>query len=449
MVDSTSSAQFQLVNPADDYHSQAADPTEQGQTSEKKVRIEQKLPQAQTGESAPEARSRAPVAQMTQPRSAGLLLNDAVAFGEGMVKRDVRKNGLIKDGLSYLCSMGSIAASNGFAALAQPLFRVALNMAQHAIDGFRSGQGSSLKRLGAALDGAIASLRHDFSATAKGIKKFFNKPTQELKTLLLSGSQAPKTWGHLGALLGGLIGGITGGPLMAGVGFLAGRYAGQAIGRFLSYATGNSGLTLGETARQALFAGFASLTDNEKKEKLKTLEAKRNELIEGVISHLKQATPLPQNFEALKKEIVLLSEALQHNIDTTDSVKIYKSSDENEKNDGAEISIPWSAYFATVENDMVAIGQLVSAKNSASQAAGPQKDPSGTGHDAVNDDEDVVVDTDEVEVGEGVVKVAGNDEATTPGQTQKKRRAKYVKQAEWDSQPIEKPQPRSSKSAKA
>lgn len=226
-----------------------------------------------------------------------------------------RTSGLIKDGLSYLFSALSVGASSGAAALAQPLFRVALNMVDRGASAFRNGSSGLIGRLAGGFTAAFQSLAKDVGAVFTQLKQFAAAPGSETKRLLFGAAEAPKTWGHVGALLGGLIGGLSGGPLMAGVGFVVGRYVGQAAGRVLSHAAGNSGLTVMETARQALFAGYAPLTDKEAEQKLQEIHEKLPAVSEAVAKLSPGETLTDPAMITQRNRVLSLVNALEQNYD--------------------------------------------------------------------------------------------------------------------------------------
>jgi hypothetical protein len=242
---------------------------------------------------------------------------------QSQTARNHEKTALVKDGLSYLFSAACVAASGGAAALAQPGFRLVLNMLHGAQKSIAKDSGSFISRFGAGLTGMIKSLKADVTSIGNALTQFFRKPLPTLKKHLLSESQAPKTWGHIGALVGGLVGGLTGGPILAGVGFLAGRYAGQALGRLLSFATNNTSLTFGQTAKQALFAGFAPITPTETNALLNKIDQKIGPVKNAIQArqwHTEggRSALTSQRLESDRQEILRTIDTLENNVETNE-----------------------------------------------------------------------------------------------------------------------------------
>lgn len=302
------------------------------------------------------------------------------AFGSGMQVRDVRKNAIIKDGLSYLLASAAVAGSGGIAALTQPLIRAALNMVQQSIGHFRDGSGNVFARLGRALGGGLGSLANDVSAVFRSLNNCVQAPGKYMKRHLLDGTQAPKTWGHMGALVGGLVGGLMGGPVMAGVGFLAGRYAGQALGRLLSYASGNSGLTLGESARQALFAGFAGLTASEVDKKITEIDEKKATVVEALCA-LKPGEKLSDpKLEQDRQRLLQLADALENNYDMLVPLEDYAAQPITDKDrtvrKGIVNSLTVQEYCDALRMDMMTQEEQQAAEMARLKAAGIDVDMS-------------------------------------------------------------------------
>lgn len=264
---------------------------------------------------------------------------DQMAKAQDVEKRQQWWSGAVKDGVSYAAAAGVVAASNGFAALTQPLFRSAANMLHHAMLAFKRGDGGMLNRIGLAFGGALKSLMNDVSTVMSGAASALKAPKHTMAKKLLSGAEAPKTWGQIGALLGGFIGGVAGGPLMAGVGFAAGRYAGQAVGRLLSYATGNSGLTLGETLKRAITCGFVGLSDEQAELKLNDIHRSRGD-VKDAIEQTPANQPLSDEVIAERARLLQLADALEHDYFPKEAIKLT-----NQQNNEVIGSYPWQNYI--------------------------------------------------------------------------------------------------------
>lgn len=296
------------------------------------------------------------------------------AYGERMYVRDQRKNALIKDGLSYLLAAATVTGSGGLAALTQPLLRLGLNMIQRSVGQFRDGTGNTFARLGLALGGALGSLGNDINVVFNNIKHALQNPSKTFKKSFLDGTLAPKTWGHIGALVGGVLGGMMGGPIMAGAGFLAGRYAGQALGRLVSYATGNTGLTFGETLRQAAFAGFSPLTPTEVDAKIIEIDSKREAIIKA-LSALKPGENLtdPQ-LEKDRQRLIQLADTLENNYDMHVPLEDHASRPVSVKDDriehGVVASLTVSEYCNMLRIEMMAPSELQAEEMAKLEAAG-------------------------------------------------------------------------------
>lgn len=276
----------------------------------------------------PESRTdREPVAQAMSAPSADMQLDQkkmqalAKEIRQDSTQRsNENKINLFKDVVSYAATAGCIAASSGAVALVQPLFRTATNMLHQAMAAFRNGDNGFKAGMSRAFSGALGSLSKDVQTAVKGLMSTLQKPKAMLHKKLLSGTEAPKTWAHLGALLGGLIGGVAGGPLFAGVGFLAGRYLGQSVGRMLSYATGNSGLTLGESISQSLTGGMMGLSDQQALTKINAIAEGLTEFGLGVQEN--GQAPLPKELKDKRKQLLQMVDSLEADYYPSKALKV-------------------------------------------------------------------------------------------------------------------------------
>lgn len=148
----------------------------------------------------------------------------------------------IKTGAANLFTALSVFSGGPWAALAQPLFKVAVNAVSKAVNAFKSeAEGSLSARFQKAAGGFIESVKSDFSKTMstlndirKGPLKFFANSENAAKVT--------KVLGTVGAVVGGLIGAaiFSGtGPLGMAIGAGIGSYLGKLAGEKLTPAAAN------------------------------------------------------------------------------------------------------------------------------------------------------------------------------------------------------------------
>lgn len=147
----------------------------------------------------------------------------------------------MKTGAANLFTALSVFSGGPWAALAQPLFKVAVNAVSKAINAFKSeGEGLSLARFQKAAGGFMESVKSDFGKTIDTLKEIKKDPT----AFFASKENSTKALGTVGSVVGGLIGaaifspaGPLGAAIGAGIGFYLGKLAGEALGpKAASYA---------------------------------------------------------------------------------------------------------------------------------------------------------------------------------------------------------------------
>lgn len=245
---------------------------------------------------------------------------------------------LLKDVIGYGAASGVVAATSGLAALTQPVFRTLVNMIHHAMSADKNGANSQDSSARSAWNRATGSLKRDLEAAWEVVTNAFNNPKKTLHEKLLKGSNAYKNWGHIGALMGGLIGGA-GGPGAAFLGFLVGRYVGEAFGRVLSYATGNSGFTVEETVQQSLTLGLKGLAPEQAKVKVTRIEELRGE-VEKAIKRCPSDQSLSADDSEKREELLGLADALESSYYSKEGVAFYDT-------DGKTVvsKYPWKNYI--------------------------------------------------------------------------------------------------------
>lgn len=174
-----------------------------------------------------------------EPASSGVV--DLSKQNEALKAENKALKSSMKTGAANLFTALSVFSAGPWAALAQPLFKVAVNAVSKAINAFKSeGEGLSLARFQKAAGGFMESVKSDFGKTIDTLKEIKKDPT----AFFASKENSTKALGTVGSVVGGLIGaaifspaGPLGAAIGAGIGFYLGKLAGEALGpKAASYA---------------------------------------------------------------------------------------------------------------------------------------------------------------------------------------------------------------------